>query len=140
MGNYHLQFDKNELFQINTNDSKSIDSLKIKRISQEYIMTLDGETIDYEEIKDVRLLLWILAYTEKWQNKKSNDFIQIEWGIIDFESRASNLEEKYGNSRVIYDRSKFSFGLKMLEEMHDYSLGICWGDIDYILNEYCRLS
>jgi hypothetical protein len=140
IGNNHLQIDKNELRHINKNSHISNDSFSIKCISSESIITSDNESISFEEIKDVRVLLSILAYLEIWYNKKSKEFIQIEWGIIDFESRASDLEENNEKSKVIYDRSKFAMGLKILEKRHDCNFGVCWNDIDDILDEYCRLD
>lgn len=137
IGKYHLHIDKTESVLIKENSPLSNNSFTVKFVSSEFILNQDNENISFEDIKDVRVLLSILSYVEKCVDKKSKEFIQIEWGILDFESRASEMEEI---SEVVFDRSKFATGLKILEKRHDCNFGINWNDIDDILNEYCRFN
>lgn len=86
-----------------------------------------------------------------WTNKPEYpSIIKIEWGVDDFESRASENEEyaddmKEGNrvegeaTELIYDRTKFPEALNIMDQNHDCNIGITWDTIDEYLDEYCKL-
>ena len=70
------------------------------------------------------------------------------WSIGDFETIAKQLEdvdtdaeEQYTDENpMLYDRSKFSEALYLMERRHDCNYGVTWETVEYYLNEYCRLQ
>jgi len=114
--------------------------IKISKLSSDSIVLEDNTSIGWEEIKNFNDLLLILEYVEEWLKTKAKESIHIEWSIHDFEDRASAIESRKKGKRILFDRSKFSFALKILEHHHDYNNGICWDDVDYHLEEYCKLD
>lgn len=143
LSRYNIRTSENEefIFIFNPKSKKCFEPKKIKMFSSELIEFEDNTSVEWEEIKNFNDLLSILEYVENWLKIKANEFIQIEWSIYDFEDRAKEMEEnENGETNQLYDRSKFPFALKIFEEQHDYNLGLCWADVDFHLNEYCKLD
>jgi hypothetical protein len=118
-----------------------IETKRVKMLSSELILLEDNTPLVWEEIKNFIDLLSILEFVEEWSKMKANESFQIEWNICDFEDRASEIEESTNGENIpLFDRSKFPFALKILEDHHDCNLGISWDDVDDHLNNYCRFK
>jgi hypothetical protein len=121
-------------------ENNSNNLFSVSKISSVSIFNKNNDEVYFEDIKDIRILLSILKYLESLKQQQKDDFIQIEWGIIDFETRALEIEQDSKINRKIFERSKFAQGLKILEDMHDCNFGISWDDIDYVLENYCKFE
>ena len=114
--------------------------IKVKHLSSEYLTFSDETSLEWEKIQKFEDLLKCLEFIEYHEKKRSDEFISIQWGVIDFERRASELEEVLSDTELKFDRSQFPYALKVLEDRHDCNLGITWNDVDEILYEFCKLS
>ena len=102
-------------------------------------LTLSDETsLEWEKIQNFQDLLKCLEFIECQEERRHNEFISIKWGIVDFESRASELEENSTDTEIKFNRTKFPYALKILEERHDCNFGITWNDVDDVLYEFCK--
>ena len=102
-------------------------------------LTLSDETsLKWEKIQNFQDLLKCLDFIEYQEKKRNNEFIFIKWGIVDFESRASELEENLSDTELKFNRTKFPYALRILEERHDCNFGITWNDVDDVLYEFCK--
>lgn len=121
----------------NTNIKKPI---KVVHINSEYLTLSDGTSLEWEKIPNFEDLLKCLEFIEYREKKIASEFISIKWGIIDFESRASELEEDSSDTELKFDRLRFPHALRILEERHDCNFGITWNDVDDVLYEFCKVS
>ena len=62
------------------------------------------------------------------------------WTVEDFEHRAAEMEESYGEGKALYDPSKFEEALHCMVNNHDASMGISWESVDFWLDEMCRIK
>jgi hypothetical protein len=140
IGTFHIPHLNTEGLKITLKPSKQKEhrTVMVKMLSSELLLIEDNTSVSWAEIRNFDDLLSILEYVEKWEKIKAKDSFKIEWSIHDFEDRASEIESQTNENKLLFDRSKFSEALKILEDYHDYNLGICWTDVDYHLNEYCR--
>jgi hypothetical protein len=122
---------------INTNIREQV---KVVTLCSECLILSNETSLKWEEIKNFENLLKCLEYIEYWKKKKSDEFISIKWGIMDFECRASEIENATFEPSLKFDRSKFPFALKVLENRHDCNFGITWHDVDDILYEFCKIG
>jgi hypothetical protein len=63
----------------------------------------------------------------------------VYWSINDFEVEAYKIE-KYEDTGLIYDRSKFKHALDEMTRRHDCNNGVTWDTIRFYLEEYCLFS
>jgi len=129
------------LFISNPTGKKHGEIFKVKSLSHEFIVLEDDTCIIWDDIKNFNELISILEFLEEMKDGKSKDSFQIEWSISDFEDCATNIEEKTdGRKYPVFDRAKFRLALKILEDHHDYNLGINWNDVEFHLKRYCRIE
>lgn len=142
IGRYHIHTNGKEKSIIirNPTPEQYAETIKVKMLSSDSIVFEDNTSLGWDKIENFNDLLLILDYIEDWLEIKANESIQIEWNIGDFEDRASEIEESNSGNDPLFDRSKFPLALKILEDHHDYNLGICWDDVDDHLNQYCRFN
>lgn len=136
-GYYNITKNEKTLITLSTIIEKYGKQINVKIISSEFIKLENDESITWEEIRNINDLLIILEFLEKKKKTKKNNSIFIEWSICDFETRASEIEERENVRNILFDRSRFSFALKILEDRHDCNFGINWHDLDDILFEFC---
>jgi len=139
---YHIQISDTEKTIIIQNPTleKKKETIKVKMLSSDSIVFEDNTSLNWDKIENFYDLLLILEYVEDWLKVKADESIQIVWSIYDFEDRAAEIEENTNANNLLFDRAKFPIALKILEDYHDYNLGICWDDVDDHLNQYCRIS
>lgn len=142
IGRFNIQTCDTEksIIILNPTSEKYDETINVKMLSSESIVFEDNTSIVWDGIKNFNDLLLILEYVEEWLKMKANESIQIEWSIYDFEDRASEIEESTKGNHQLFDRSKFPFALKILEDHHDCNYGISWDNVDDYLDEYCRLN
>lgn len=128
------------VFNVENNNSLFLDQKKIKSLSCDSITFEDESCLLLDNVSNIHDLVSILIWLEDWLKAEELNWISIRWSIYDFEDVAKENEESE-NLEIgsIYDRSKFLFALKMLEEHHDCNYGITWTDIKSHLDEYCKL-
>lgn len=88
-------------------------------------------------------------------DKDKPTVIFLEWCLEDIESRALEMEEsedddyveefnEQGNTinapKPLYDRTKFTDVLSLLDARHDCNYGVTWETIDHALWAYARLN
>lgn len=81
------------------------------------------------------------------EKPKYPETISLVWSVGDFEGKAQELEEVYPDEGdeytdekpMLYDRSKFSEALSLMERRHDCNYGVTWETVEYYLNEHCCL-
>jgi hypothetical protein len=101
-----------------------------------YIKNLTGNSYPDTEINEIeRICNEELQKEFDWMKERS-----ITWSEEDFEMRAVVYEESHdlpiGN---YYDRTKFTETLLFMIHCHDADSGIQLRDVDYHLDEYCKL-
>jgi len=111
--------------------------LQVKSFTIESIILQDGMKMYWNKIKSFDDLIYLMEYIEEWFESKSNDSFMICWSLSDIEDCALEIEENTNDGVPLFDRSKFPFALKMLEDYHDCNLGINWYDIKHHLKKYC---
>jgi len=128
------------VININSNNSLFLDQKKIKSLSCDSIILEDESSLLWDDVSNINDLVSILIWLEDWLKAEELNWISIRWSIYDFEDVAKEKEESENlEIGAIYDRSKFLFALKVLEEHHDCNYGITWTDIKSHLDEYCKL-
>ncbi|WP_139279556.1 hypothetical protein [Tangfeifania diversioriginum] len=135
-----IKVDGRKLFVIQTTSEKLVKSSYIKALTSESIILRNNVHIEYEHINNIYKLLEILEFIEQYEKNEINSSFIIEWSTFDLEVYASEIEEKMNNSKLLYDRNRFPFALKMMEKRYDCNNGITWIDIENHLNEFCRIN
>lgn len=139
---FNIEFSNNEKLlllesHINTDIKNPI---TVVQMNSECLTLSDGTSLEWEKIQNFQDLLRCLEFIECQEERRHSEFISIKWGIVDFESRASELEENSLDTELRFNRTRFPYALRILEDRHDCNLGITWNDVDDVLYEFCKLS
>lgn len=139
---FNIEFSNNKKLlllesHINTDLKKPI---AVVQMNSECLTLSDGTSLEWEKVQNFQDLLRCLEFIECQEEKRDNEFISIKWGLVDFESRASELEEISSDRELRFNRKRFPYALRILEKRHDCNFGVTWNDVDDILYEFCKLG